>query len=67
MKEFLTRADLPLLVLRAFTALNRACSHEATFTVGAVGVGVGAGVDAAVTETETALVTLPLALVAVRV
>jgi hypothetical protein len=76
MKAFLTRAGLPLLVLRAFTALNRACSHEATFTAGVVGLGVGVGVGVgvvvvvvvgAVTETSTDLVVVPAALVDVRV
>ena len=66
MKEFRAKAGFPALVLRAFTALNRACSQAAAFTAGAGG-GVGAGAGAADTEMVTVLVTLPAALVAVRV
>ena len=71
MKEFRTRADFPALVLRAFTALNKACSQAAAFTgVGAGGFGVGGGVGVGVgedTEIVTVLIVLPAALVAVMV
>lgn len=71
MKEFRTKAVLPLLVLRAFTALPVACSPAATFTgVGAGGFGVGVGVGVGVgedTEMVAVLIVLPAALVAVMV
>jgi hypothetical protein len=58
MKAFLVKAALPLAVLNAFTASNRACSQVATSPEGG---------GAPLTVTVTGRVTGPAALAAVSV
>ena len=59
MYELRVKAALPLLALKALTALNRACSQLA--------LSAGGGGGAAVTVTAAVRVTLPAELVAVQV
>ena len=69
-KELRVTAALPLLVLTALTALNRACSQVAVSPDGGeAGGGEAGGGEAgpAATVTVTVLLTLPAELVAVRV